>query len=72
MFEPPYLLATEEVGPRNEIWPGTECLLPCSAITPVYGLGHLCTYPDVFSVHTFVSFQIGKYARTLCSMRVPL
>ena len=28
VFEPPYLHATEEVGPRDGIWLGTECLLP--------------------------------------------
>ena len=28
VFEPPYLRATEEVGPRDEIWLGTECVLP--------------------------------------------
>ena len=60
MLEPPYLHATEEVGSRDGIWLGTECLLPGGALSPVQGLTNLCTYPDVFLYILLFCFRVAR------------
>ena len=69
MFEPLYLHVTEEVGPRDGIWLGTECLLLSGASTPAHRLPHLCQYPDVLLYIFLFCFRVARILE-LCLLSV--
>ena len=68
MFQPLYLHATEQVGPRDRILLATQCLLSCGALTSDHSLTQLCTYPDL--ILYILLFCLRR--TTLCSLKMPL